>query len=56
MCRIMFYNKENRWGICSKLDFYEPWTDIYEHFWMYAYRFVHNHNAPLVFLFNFMKF
>jgi hypothetical protein len=55
VCRIIFCKKENKWGIYSKLDPHEPWTDIYEHFWMNAYNFVHDHNAPPVFLFNFPK-
>ena len=42
MCRIIFYKKENKWGICSKLDLHETWTNIYEHFWMSAYRFAHS--------------
>lgn len=53
--RIIFYNKENKWGIYSKLDSHESWTDIYEHFWVNAYRFIHNHKAPPMFLFNFLK-
>jgi len=55
ICRIIFCNKEYKLGICSKLDPHEPWTNIYEHFWMNAYRFAHDCNAPRVFLFNFLK-
>jgi hypothetical protein len=43
------------WGIYSKLDPHEPWTHIYEHFWMNDYRFAHDRNTPPVFLFNFLK-
>jgi hypothetical protein len=32
ICRIMFYNKENKWGINSKPVPCEPWTNIYDHF------------------------
>jgi len=55
ICRIIFYSKENKWGIYSKLDPHKPWTDIYEDFWMNACRFAHDRSAPPVFLFNFLK-